>query len=171
TSFTIDIIASPVFNNPQNIILDLSQCDDDAVDDQSDVFDLTVHETMFTGNQTDIIFNYYASLADLEAGNTITAPEAYANISNPQTIYVQITNTATGCISNPEIFDIEIINPVTTGPPMDLSLCDIDETGFRFFDLSQNDELISNGQPGRAVTYYATFEDALNETNALFDNY
>lgn len=167
TSFTISILNIPVFNNPQNIDLDQSQCDNDTLDDQSDTFDLTIHETMFTGTQTDIEFAYYASLADFEAGNAIVNPGAYANISNPQTIYVQITNTVTECVSNPISFEIEIINPVSAGPPMDLELCDTRENGLQVFNLWQNDDLIINGQPNRDVTYYASYEDAYNETNPL----
>lgn len=167
TSFTINILPLPVFNNPDDITLDLSQCDDDGLDDQSDVFDLRAHEEMFTGIQTNIVFSYYESMQDLNAGNVIANPEAYANISNPQTIYVQMYNTATGCYSLPESFTIEIINPIVAGEPVDLWLCDRDENGLQLFVLSSNDELISNGEPFRTVTYYASPEDAQNETNPL----
>ncbi|WP_417351824.1 T9SS type B sorting domain-containing protein [Flavobacterium alkalisoli] len=169
TSFTISIIPLPVFNNPDNIVLDLSQCDDDGVDDQSNEFDLTAHENMFTGNQTDLVFSYYESMDDLNDGNAIANPQAYANTVNPQTIYIQIYNTVTGCYSLPESFEIEIINPVVAGEPEDLWLCDSDEDGFQLFVLSLNDELIKNSEPFRTVTYYASLEDAQNETNPLND--
>ncbi len=168
TSFTITINELPVINNPQNILLDLNQCDDDGIDDASNEFDLTVHEIMFTGNQTDIIFTYYASLQDLMDNIPIADPQVYANITNPQTVYVQMQNTLTGCISLPQSFTIEITNPVIAGEPQDLWQCDLDLNGQQMFILSLNDDYIKNGLQG-IVTYYTSEEDALNETNPLND--
>ena len=169
TSFTISILNLPVFNNPNDILLDLSQCDDDGVDDQSNAFDLTVHEEMFTGQQTNLVYSYYASMDDYNAGNAIVNPQAYANITNPQTIYTQIYNTETGCYSPLQNFTIEIINPIVAGEPADLWQCDLHMNGLQLFILSVNDELIANGESNREVTYYASLEDAQNETNPLND--
>lgn len=166
--FTINIHNLPVFNNPQNILLDLSQCDDDNVDDQSNVFDLTVHEAMFTGSQQNIIFTYYAGIENMNDNNPITNPDAYANVSNPQTVYVQMLDTATDCISPPQSFDIQIINPIVAGEPQDLWQCDLNLDGRQSFILSLNDDYIKNGIEG-VVTYYASEEDALNEVNPLND--
>lgn len=166
-SFEIILLPLPVFNNPENIDLDLSQCDDDGVDDQSDTFNLTVHESMLRGNQADISFIYYASAEDLVNNIPIAAPWGYNNISNPQTVYVVIANDITGCTFGPETFEIEIINPVEAGLPIDLEACDFNENGFQIFNLSLNDLLIIQGVPFRDVSYYATFEDAQDGTNPL----
>lgn len=171
TSFQIIIIGLPQFNNPQNIDTTLSQCDADTVDDQSTLFDLTTNEAMYTGSQQDVVYVYYESPEDIIAGtNPILTPEAYANTSNPQTIYVQMMNTQTFCSSS-SLFELEIINPVLAGPPMDLWLCDFDENGTQIFDLSTNTLLITNGVPNRAVTYYFSLEDAQNERNPLHISY
>ena len=168
TSFTLNINNLPVLNNPQDIILDQVQCDDDGVNDQSDIFDLTIHETMFTGNQQDVVFSYYASLQDLNDNIPIPNPNTYANITNPQTVFVQMHNTVTGCTSLPESFLIEITNPVVAGEPQDLWQCDLNLNGRQSFILSLNDDYIKNGIEG-IVTYYASEEDALNEVNPLND--
>lgn len=171
TSFVISIVPLPQFNNPQNIDTALSQCDADAVDDQSTLFDLTVNEAMYTGNQSNIVFVYYESLADMNAGtNPIQTPEAYANTTNPQTIFVQMMNTVSFC-SSPSIFELEIINPVLAGPATDLWLCDTNGNGIQVFNLGVNDFAIANGVPNRKVEYYLTVQDAENETNPLTDIY
>ena len=142
--------------------------DDDNVDDQSNEFDLTVHEEMFTGSQQNITFTYYANIQDLNDNNPIANPTAYANVSNPQTVYVQILDTETGCISLPQSFDIQIINPIVAGEPQDLWQCDLSLDGRQSFILSLNDDYIKNGIEG-IVTYYASEGDAVNEANPLND--
>lgn len=170
-SFTIDVTPLPVANNPQNVILDLSQCDSDANDDGSAVFNLTVHEDMLAGNQDNITFLYYASQADFNNNIAVNTPEAYLNTANPQTIFAVLHNTATGCYSPPLSFTLQIINPVTVGTPENLLLCDTDENGLQAFDLSINDWAIANGSNNVYVTYYTTQEDAENKTNEIFTTY
>jgi gliding motility-associated-like protein len=167
TSFTINVEPLPVFNNPQNININLSQCDADTVDDSSTAFNLTTHAAMFRGSQANMVMTYYTSIDNLEDGiNAIANPSAYANTSSPQTIYVKMTNRITGCFDVMS-FTIEIVNIITPGDPQDIELCDAAENGLQQFDLSQNDALVINNNPDTLVTYHASRQDAENNTNAI----
>jgi gliding motility-associated-like protein len=159
--------AAPVFNNPQAEALDILQCDNDTVDDEISVFDLTKNETMLVNNQFDSSLTYHESINDAILGiNAIQNPEAYPNTSNPQTIYMRLQRNATECFEVLD-FNIEVTNPVVAGEPEDLTLCDFNETGVQKFNLSANDNLIRDGNTTAAVTYYATQFDAESGTNAL----
>ncbi|TRW21864.1 hypothetical protein FMM05_19585, partial [Flavobacterium zepuense] len=167
SSFTITVLPLPEFNNPNNIDINLSQCDDDEVDDQSVAFDLTVYENMFIGSQSSAVVTYFT---DEALTNQINTPEAFANTSNPQTIYAVLTNTQTECFETIS-FTIQITNPVTAGEPEDLTACDQDEDGFTLFNLTLNDDAIKNGNTQSIVTYYTSQQNAEEELGALSSPY
>lgn len=163
---TATFFEEPVFLNPDNIPVDISQCEDDNVNDGITVFDLTVHETMFLGNQNNVVLTYHDSNNDMITGESpIETPEAYLNTSSPQTIYMRLTNTITGCFAN-HTFTITI-NTIPAGEPEDLILCDVSKTGIAEFDLSQNDDAVKNGNPLSLVTYYNSLADAQHGQNPI----
>lgn len=169
--FTIHILQEPVLNNPENIDINITKCDDDGIDDVSTLFDLTEHAEMFIGSQTDIEISYHLTPEDMANGeNAITNPEAFTNTSNPQTIYIRLTNTIAGCY-NGESFSVNIDYTLPTGEPEDLLLCDFEEDGFQQFNLTENSYLISNGNSDAVVTYYTSQEDAENEVNPIISLY
>ncbi|RZJ58649.1 MAG: T9SS type B sorting domain-containing protein, partial [Flavobacterium sp.] len=170
-SFSIIVNPLPVFNNPSSAFLKLEKCDSDGVDDQSTDFDLTQHEMLFIGNQAGMQFSYHITSADAVSGtDEILLPNVYANISNPQVIHVRMTNSTTGCFAVSQ-FEIEIINPVTAGDPVNLALCDFDQNGLQNFNLAANDDAVKNGIPGTKVTYFASLLDAENNANPIPDVY
>jgi gliding motility-associated-like protein len=157
----------PTVFKADGIIPDVTQCDADGVDDNATAFDLTVHENMLKGLQTNIAFSYHLNINDVITGeNPITNPEAYSNISNPQVIHLRMTNTVTGCYTN-ERLKIAITDPVFDGAPVNLTLCDEDDNGLRLFDLWENNLPLTTGDANVNVTYYASQEDANYQTNAL----
>lgn len=158
---------TPQFTNPDGISLNLEQCDDDAVDDKTSLFDLTTHEAMLLGNQSDVALTFYENHNDLITGhNPITNTTAYANNDLAQTIYARMTNTTTGCF-NTSGFTIAVINPILAGEPEDLALCDFEETGIQTFNLAQNDDKVKNGSTNTVVTYYRSEADAGTKTNPI----
>ncbi|MHA3788784.1 hypothetical protein ACX0HA_11275, partial [Flavobacterium hauense] len=166
--------AVPVFLNPNNIPLDIAQCDKDGVNNESTAFDLTVYEDMFIGSQNPVAITYHDDLNGSTTGqDPILDPEAYHNVTNPQTIYLRMTNTVTGCYST-HTFNIEVTPPMTTGFPVDLTLCDTNKNGFRQFNLSQNDTNVRSGNPATTVVkYYTSAANALsgdNPVGPLFTN-
>lgn len=92
-----------------NNSLDLTECDNDSVDDDSTYFDLTKNDTVM-GNQTNVNITYHLSNNDAILGvNPITTPNAYKNISSPQSVFLRLTNTLTECFIT-ESFNLNI-NP------------------------------------------------------------
>ncbi len=157
----------PVFYNPDNIPLDMTQCDADGTDDESTAFNLTQYSEMFIGDQTHVELSYHLSVNDMITGeNPIPNPESYNNISNPQTIYLRMTNTATGCYAN-ETFSVFIDDVLLPEEPEDLEACDFEDNGIQTFDLWENNDIITNGDSNAVVTYFASQEDAENNTNVL----
>ncbi len=170
-TFTIKVNPVPVFNNPQNLPLKREQCDNDGVDDQSSVFNLAVHATMFLGSQQGMLLSYYTSAADAASGiNAITSPAAFRNTVNPQAIYVRMLNVATGCFATTS-FDVEVVELLDAGEPADLAQCDTNNNGIQLFDLSQNNTAIQDGNTATSVRYYRSEADAINEVNPLPINY
>ncbi len=170
-NFSIRVNPVPVFNNPNNIVLKIEECDADAVDDGSTVFNLTGYENMFKNNQTNIQFSYYLNNPDaLGTTNAIATPAAFRNTSNPQTIYVRMQNTATGCFSITN-FDVEVVNLLVAGQPGNLAQCDTNGNGLQVFNLAQNTPFLQNGNTATFATYYKTQADAQNQVNALPFNY
>ncbi len=158
---------APEFTNPDGISLDIAQCDDDGVDDKTSLFDLTTNETMLLGDQTGVEVTYYESPNDvITATNAIANPSAYANLEVIQSIYVRMTNMATGCFSS-SVFTLKVINPIVAGEPADLTLCDFNEDGSQEFNLAVNDAAIKNGSTNTLVTYYRTQADAATKTDPI----
>jgi len=86
----VDVI---IDEEPDNLYI--NEGDDDGLA----IFDLTVNESQMLGDQDPLValFSYYITLADSENDvNRISLPTAYQNITNPQTIFVRLTNSNSG---------------------------------------------------------------------------
>ncbi|OYQ37326.1 hypothetical protein CHU92_08505 [Flavobacterium cyanobacteriorum] len=165
--FALRVNPLPIFNNHPGISLNLEQCDSDATDDQSYVFDLETHAQMLWGPQQNVAFSFYISEADAVAGtNRISNPAAFRNTVNPQPVFVRLTNTLTGCFSI-TVFEVKVVELLDAGEPADLSLCDVNNDGYRIFDLTVNNALLMNGNNQTFVRFYRTEEDARNEVNPV----
>ncbi|WP_188620392.1 T9SS type B sorting domain-containing protein [Flavobacterium suaedae] len=166
-SFTVQVVPEPVINNPDNLDFSLTLCDSDGIDDSSTAFNLTEYESIFIGEQTNAVVSYHLTPDDAETGdNPITSPESFANTSNPQTIYVSLTDTRSKCYANTS-FTITIDDVLLTGEAENMELCDEDDNGIQSFDLWQNNDSISNDDDNIEVTYYTSQSDAENGVNAL----
>lgn len=164
--FNITVNPLPVFNNPQNININLEECDADTTDDQSYIFNLNKHVNMLKGSQN-VNVSFHTTQPDAASGsNAILNSSAFRNIVNPQTIYIRFTNTVTGC-SAMQPFKVTVTELLDAGEPDDLYLCDVNETGHNVFNLSQNDAAMKNGQASTTVSYYLTEANANNKVNRL----
>ena len=92
TSFFLIVNPAPIAMQPN----DLAECDDD--DDGFMEFDLASQDTAIVGDQTDVVVTYHASEDDAE-NNVSPLSSPYLNVTNPQTIYVRVTDTMSGCFS------------------------------------------------------------------------
>ncbi|WP_233586666.1 T9SS type B sorting domain-containing protein, partial [Formosa maritima] len=90
TSLTLIVNTLPT---PNDVLPDLTVCDDNNPGDLQEEFDLTQNEGLML-NDFDEMVTYHETLDDAESGdNAINNATAYTNISSPQTIYVRVTNT------------------------------------------------------------------------------
>lgn len=144
----------PVINNTTaGATLDITKCDTDTTLDDSTIFDLTVNNTLALGSQTGIIVTYHTSINEATINsNAIPNPTNFRNTSNPQKIFIRLTNSVTGCFTTSE-FNLNVI-PYQTNTPDDLEKCDFDNDGFVTFNLRDNDANLINGNPNVIVTYH-----------------
>ncbi len=96
TIVELELIVSelPQITEPENLFIDEGDGDGLAI------FNLTVNiDVMLAGlNPADYTISFYTSLADaLSNVNSIIDATSYANVSNPQTIFVRVENVNTSC--------------------------------------------------------------------------
>ena len=143
-------------------------------------FDLQVmtSELLGTQNPDNFTVTYYETQEDANnLENALISP--YTNLTNPQQLFVNITNDLTSCNIAGVGFNIEVQEGATAngdGVPVELTICDDPlgiNDGFDEFNLSDLDEQVLDGQdPANfTVTYYATLEDAEAFVNALPINF
>ncbi|TMU55656.1 T9SS type B sorting domain-containing protein [Flagellimonas algicola] len=162
TSFQLLIFDTPVVS----IVSDWYACDDD--NDGVLSFDLTekTSEILSSFPSGTVSFHETQNDADLDQ-NPIVGN--YFNTANPQTIYFRIENSGNANCYNLGQFQIQVFDTPSATMPMDIVVCDVDETGRYTFDLGQKDLEILNGQAPNVfeVLYFSSEMDALNNTNAL----
>uniref|UniRef100_UPI00404A982C PKD domain-containing protein n=1 Tax=Gelidibacter sp. TaxID=2018083 RepID=UPI00404A982C len=165
--FDIRVELPPVAIQPTPLAL----CDDD-LDDEITVFDLTVKNTEITGGEGSWSVRYYETNADAQADTNVIDPDtAYTNTVNPQTLFVRVTDTDTGCTDFVTLTIRVLPNPTPSTDPENLALCDDINTGDgqEVFDLTVNQVYIINGEVGVTASYYTDPDDAEAGVNAIAD--
>ncbi len=170
---TFDLVVNPL---PSIVApTPLETCDDETPDGIAS-FDLTLKNDEITGGNTDLIVNYYETNVDAQAQtNVISNTTDYSNRSvnalpaNPQTIYVAVTDTSTGCISYTMLTLQVWMNPTPSTDPSDLVMCDDTNPGDlqEIFDLTINETHIINGQLGVTATYHISQSDSEGGANPI----
>ncbi|WP_298899435.1 choice-of-anchor L domain-containing protein, partial [uncultured Psychroserpens sp.] len=143
-------------------------CDYNLPGDEVEVFDLTTKAAEAINGQTGVTISYHESQIDAEGGaNPILNASFYSNTSTPQTIYVNITNTSTGC-SNVGSFDL-IVNPLPAlVNPTPLEVCDDGvPDGLTSIDLTLKNTEITDNNANYSVSYHLTQADADGNVNPL----
>jgi len=114
--------------------------------------------------------SYHESLDDAQMGvNAIANPSTYVNIATPeQLVWVRVEDLATGCARVTE-FTLRVDPlPVLGVGPFEMVECDDMENGssgndqISTFDLTLNDDAITQGNGSWSVFYYASLEDQNN---------
>lgn len=152
--------------NPASTRIDHSilQCDEDGVTDGVTIFNLTEANGILTNNVDNLSTKFYL---DALRTNEITNPDNFQNTVSPQTIYVEVINDVTNCITDAEL---TLNVSVTDSFDARLETCDDDgtEDGFYTFNLNDADATIVNGLPADLdISYFESYEDALTEQNRL----
>ena len=172
TIVTFDIIVNPlpdIGDVPDVIACELNT---DGFYD----FDLETVTIELLGSQDPANFTvtYHETQEDADnAENALVSP--YTNLTNPQLLFVNITNNLTGCTITGAGFNIEVQEAAIAngdGVPAELIICDDPNTandGLAQFNLTDLDAQILDGQDpvNFTVTYYANEEDAEASVNPL----
>ena len=163
TSFVINVIQAPDANESEPLQL----CDSNY--DGIGIFNLTDAEVdILDIRQNNILVEYFESLSDLENQvNQIQNTQNYTNTSNPQTVYVRVTNTITFCYLAIDL-DLVVNLPPAINQFGSVEICDNSNS---YYDLTEVNSLLVNNQNNLIITYYTSANDALNATNALITDY
>ncbi len=154
---------SPNFNIPTGTSIDIENCDTDGTIDDQTVFDLTTNEALILGNQANINITYHTTINDAQIGiNEIANPQAYRNLTNPEVIYIRLTNSDTGCF---EVTDFTLtVSGFNVNTPSGLGVCDDDTDGFTLFNLTDRANEILNGlSPSDYTLQYYTDDTYTNQ--------
>ena len=176
TIVTFDIIVNPLPDIGD--VPDVIACEVNT--DEFYDFDLEAVTAELLNPQDPVNFTvtYHETQEDADNGeNALVSP--YTNLTNPQQLFVNITNNLTGCNITGAGFNIVVQEAAIAngdGVPAELIICDDPNTandGFAEFNLTNLDAQILDGQDpvNFTVTYYATIEDAEAFTNALPVNF
>ncbi|WP_255572926.1 choice-of-anchor L domain-containing protein [Hanstruepera marina] len=161
--FGLNVIQVPLVNQASA----MEQCDTDY--DGSVGFDLTVSEIeVLDVRQNDIVVSYHESLDDLEANsNPIQNPNNYNNTSNPQTVYIRVTNTVSNCyVALP--LELIVNLPPTINAIGNFEACDNDSDSF---ELDNTIEALIGNQTNVDINFYSSQSDADNAQNPLNSTY
>lgn len=145
----------------------LINCDDDY--DGLTTFDLTLAETdLFTNVNPDNIISYFESVEDLENDvNAINNPSNYNTISNPQTVFIRVFNTAANCFTYVPL-ELNVNLPPAIDAFDTFELC---ETDSGFVTLSEINAPLLEQSANVIIMYYASEDDAINQINELNTEY
>lgn len=163
TSFEYSVIQVAQINNAPN----LEQCDTNL--DGIVSFDLTTVEVdVLAIRQDDFAISYYENEADmLSNSNPILNPENYTNTTNPQTVYIEVTNTVSNCGVSVGFELIVNLPPVITAIDT-IHTCQNDAD---VFDLSTVINDLIGTQNNVTTTFHSSANDAQLNQNSLNTNY
>ena len=161
-----EILVNPI---PSGVTpMPLTVCDNNT--DGIAQFDLTAVEDEVLSDlgvrQDDIVVNYFPTQTDFD-NNTNQIPNAnatnYTNITNPQTVIIQILNTSTTCFDTVELLlNVEV--PPTLTSNLNFETCDNDASTFNFNDIT---EALINTQANVILEFYSSQNDANNQNNPI----
>lgn len=159
TSFDLVVQKAPIVN-PQD---DWTVCDTDL--DGFYTFDLSQKTTtILTGNDASMFtVSYYESQADLD-GKTNPIAINYTNTIAKTEIFFRIENNTYPTCYGEGTFFLEVVSGVTANTPTDFKVCDDDNDGVFFFDLSIKEIEIIGGQ--NAASVHISFHNTLLEAES-----
>ncbi|MGB1308012.1 MAG: choice-of-anchor L domain-containing protein [Oceanihabitans sp.] len=161
--FGLSTLIIPEVTNAEPLTL----CDTNY--DGINTFDITAANYQILDiRQDNLTINYYTNLNDLDSQiNPIQNPNAFQNTSNPQTVFISILNTETGCYA---VVPVELISnlPPLVNTNVTTQICDNDSNSY---NLTNADNLILDNSNNVNLSYHATSIEAESNTNPLANAY
>lgn len=154
----IVVNVAPTYTNP----LQISHCDTDP---QASDFNIRATEAAIIGNQTNLTVTFHNTLAD-SVNNVNPLPDQVTVAGNQQTVFVRVTNNLTGCYAR---FDFSLsVNPNPVyHDPADFLVCHSTQRPFEPVSLEQQISIIRGDQANVTVSFYHSYLDSVNGTNAI----
>ena len=140
-----------------------------GLQDEREIFDIRAYAEAQVNNPAWSL-KFYLSQADAQA-NQNPLPDQYQNQSNPQTIWVVVTNDQTGCQSTTVMDLLVHPRPQLLLPLNGLTQCDTNGQGFGSFDLEDEIDTLLDGATGITVSFHSTQTDAELGVNPLVSPY
>ncbi len=143
----------------------------DVCDTFDDTIDLSQIDAVLVDDLSNVIVTYHSSLLEAEVNVNPLDPN-FTYSSPAENLFARVTFITTGCYST-HAFRL-VVNPLPiVNQPDDLVACDDDFDGFLEVDLSvQNTAILGGQNPNvHTISYFATLDDATNNTNALGNTY
>jgi gliding motility-associated-like protein len=170
SDFKLIVTRLPIANAGNPIFI----CDD-VTNDAKAMFSLQSNTNRILGPQsaTDYKVSYHALTTEANS-NTNSLPSSYQNTSNPQTIYVRVTNNQNSNCFASTSFQIGLYKmPIAYQPQKMVSCDDIGNDGFEDFNLQlQNTSILGTQlQTDFAISYHLSQSDADSGANPLTNNY
>ncbi|MFP9116128.1 hypothetical protein ACLI1A_19500, partial [Flavobacterium sp. RHBU_3] len=157
----------PVATDP---LEDFPMCDNGQSDtDGIAIFDLTTYQgtVLNTMDPAQYSVSYHQTQADAALGTpAIQNPAQYQSATG--TVYIRVTNNATGCYDIVAL--VLTVNPLpVANQPTPYTLCDVNNPGdeIEVFDLTSKITEITGGVDGVEVTFYHTNADAIAMTSPI----
>jgi gliding motility-associated-like protein len=132
-------------------------------------FNLDNRINQIIATNTNYLVNFYASNADLVAGNNITNTTNYTSAST--IIYVEVTDPTNNNCTVITTLDLEVLSlPGATANPTDIEQCD--DSGFDDFNLRIRETEMAGATPVSDIKfkYYIDLNDALLNNNNVIPN-
>lgn len=128
SAFSINWTGTATFYQPPvaDTSIDMQKC---GVPNQPEVaqFDLTPNSNLAIGNQTNLSAQFFTNFTDAVANTApISNPNSFQNTTNPQQIFIRLSNAFTGCFAISD-FELSIIPPSVTDFSYPSPIC-INET-------------------------------------------
>ncbi|MEQ6122607.1 hypothetical protein AAON49_00210, partial [Pseudotenacibaculum sp. MALMAid0570] len=152
---------------------DMDICDDNNDGDDTNGFIQSINlesqsATILGGqNPADYTVTYHETAADATSGSSALISPYTNTTANAQTIYVRVTENATGCYTDRTSFVVNIRPLPTISATVELKQCDNDTDGFSFFNLNEAATDISTNYINETFIFYETLADAQANTNPI----
>ncbi|SDB20261.1 gliding motility-associated C-terminal domain-containing protein [Flavobacteriaceae bacterium MAR_2010_188] len=159
TSFELNVVQVPDANMPEPLIM----CDLDG--DQTIVFNLedSLIEILDV-RQNNIVVSYFRNMNDLNSNsNAINNPKNFTNTSNPQTVFVRLTNTVSNCYNSVPL-ELKVMEPPVINKFDEQQIC---RTSDGTYDISEFSYYVVDTPEVWDISYYKTEAEAHAKTNDL----
>ncbi|MDN3666763.1 choice-of-anchor L domain-containing protein [Algibacter miyuki] len=141
----------------------------DIANDEEESFDLAIIEQYIADDLRDISVDFYETENDRNSGNNpLNKTTPYNSQGLNATLYITITSPTCSEVNSLDL----VLTPIDEFDSIGtVDYCDADQDGFTTIDLRTFDADITHNTPGFSVNYFLTADDAVDNINAIGNNY